>query len=171
MNMPRLKLTLAAALPFAGEIDEAGLGHSIETALALEGITQRAEIGLTITDDATIHEMNRQYRQVDAPTDVLSFPLLQPGQVERAAGRASSDGPERPPGYSFVPPPDGILHLGDVVVSLPRAREQALEYGHSAGRELSYLVVHGVLHLLGYDHESASDKERMRQREELILAS
>lgn len=171
MKTSRLKLTLEMPVPRAAEVAEAGLRHLVETALALEGIGQRAEVGLTVTDDATIQEMNRRFRQVDAPTDVLAFPLLEPGQVERAAGRAGADGSGRPPAGGFVDPPDGILHLGDVVVSLARAREQADQYGHSAGRELSYLVVHGVLHLLGYDHESVPDKERMRQREELILAS
>jgi probable rRNA maturation factor len=95
--------------------------------------------------------LNRAHRQIDRATDVLSFPL-QP--VE------SGD---------FVLPPGAPLHLGDVVVSYPRAVAQADEYGHSVPRELAYLVAHGVLHILGYDHEDAADQRRMRQREEEVL--
>jgi len=147
----------------AGQVDEAAIRHLVEIALVAQGITGPAEMGLTITDDATIQEMNRQYRGVDAPTDVLSFPLLEPWEVRPQKAQP-------PPGPKFVAPPDGVLHLGDVVVSLPRAREQAAEFGHSLERELSYLIVHGILHLLGYDHQEPHEQQEMREREETILA-
>ena len=84
-------------------------------------------------------------------TDVLSFPLHDPN------------------GMRFVLPPDQPAHLGDVVVSLPRAAEQAHDFGHSLDREIGYLVAHGVLHVLGYDHEEEADRRRMRQKEEEAL--
>ena len=113
-------------------------------------------IGLIITDDAGIREMNREYRGIDAPTDVLSFPLQ------------DYDGPEKPR-VLFPQPPDEPLSLGDIVISYPRAVEQAREYGHSLERELAFLLVHGVMHLLGYDHEDPAQAGLMRQEEERVL--
>lgn len=100
-----------------------------------------------------MRDLNRTQRGLDEPTDVLSFPLRDPT------------------GLRFVLPPDQPIHLGDVVVSYPRALQQAHESGHSLQRELSYLVAHGVLHLLGYDHEVESDRKRMREREERALTT
>jgi probable rRNA maturation factor len=108
-------------------------------------------ISLHLVDDETIRGLNAEHRGKDAHTDVLSFPLQDPNA-----------GP-------FVIPPGQPANLGDVVVSLPRAEEQAHEYGHSVARELGYLVAHGVLHVLGYDHEEESDRVRMRQLEEEAL--
>lgn len=99
-------------------------------------------------DEAAIADLNRTYRAIDSPTDVLSFPQLEPG------GAA---------------PPDAPLMLGDIVVSLPRATAQAAEYGHSYRRELGFLLVHGLLHLLGYDHEDPSDAAIMEERQEAIM--
>lgn len=103
-----------------------------------------------VTDDA-IRKLNLEHRGQDAPTDVLSFPLQETG------------------GDAFVLPPGQPVHLGDVVISHPRAVEQAHEFGHSVDREVAYLVAHGVLHILGYDHEDAADRERMRAKEEAAL--
>ena len=111
----------------------------------------RYVIGLHLVDDATIRALNAEHRGLDESTDVLSFPLHDPH------------------GMPFVVPADEAAHLGDVVVSLPRAVEQALEFGHSTDREVGYLVAHGVLHVLGYDHETEADRSRMRQREEEAL--
>lgn len=158
-----LELVLDVHPDLIGQVDEAAIRHLVATALAAQGIEQPAEVGITITDDATIQEMNRQYRGVDAPTDVLAFPLLEPWEIRPQGARP-------PAGPRFVAPPDGILHLGDVVVSLPRAREQAAEFGHSLERELSYLIIHGILHLLGYDHQEPDEQREMREREEAILA-
>jgi probable rRNA maturation factor len=151
--MLTVKLDIQIAPDFVAQIDDDRLRQLVETVLRAEGLSGTVELSLTLTDDAEVQRLNREFRGVDAPTDVLSFPLLSP-----------EDSP-------FVPPPDGILHLGDVVVSYPRAVAQAAEYGHSVRRELGYLTVHGVLHLLGYDHESAADKKRMRAREEAILSA
>ncbi len=124
----------------------------------LAGRTPRGplSVGLIVTTDEGIREMNRQHRGIDIPTDVLSFPMQ---QYER---------PEKPLA-SFPLPPDEPLPLGDVVISYERAVEQSREYGHSLERELAFLVVHGAMHLLGYDHETPEDADRMRREEEAVL--
>jgi probable rRNA maturation factor len=153
------------------------MGHIIEVALAedLEGrvsaeldltLAQRAiaavllaeatvgplEVGVLITDDAHIQALNRDYRGVDAPTDVLSF---------------GDDGPES----GFVSQPEGPRYLGDIAISYERVLAQAADYGHSPARELAYLAAHGALHLLGYDHERGpADAAAMRVREEAAMA-
>jgi probable rRNA maturation factor len=111
------------------------------------------QISLHLVDDQTIRAMNAEHRGKDVHTDVLSFPLHDPD------------------GVGFVVPPDQPANLGDVVISYPRAQAQACEYGHSVDREIGYLVAHGVLHVLGHDHEDAADRRRMRQREEEALGS
>ena len=110
------------------------------------------QIGLHLVGDATMRALNAAHRGLDAPTDVLSFPL-DTSQADAA----------------FVLPPSEPIYLGDVVVSYTRASAQAEDFGHSTDRELGYLVAHGVLHILGYDHEVESDAIRMRQREEEVL--
>ena len=120
---------------------------SAEPALA----PARYVIDLHLVGDAAIRALNAEHRGRDVPTDVLSFPLIDPDGVD------------------FVVPPGQPTNLGDVVVSHPRAVEQAVEFGHSTDREIGYLVAHGVLHVLGYDHEDDADRRRMRQREEEAL--
>lgn len=105
-------------------------------------------VAVHLVGDETIRALNTEHRSKDAVTDVLSFPLHEPG---------------------FVLPPGEPAHLGDVVVSYPRAVAQADEYGHSVEREVAYLVAHGVLHVLGYDHEEEAERARMRQKEEEAL--
>jgi probable rRNA maturation factor len=115
------------------------------------------EVDVLLTGDENIHQINREMRQVDRATDVLSFP-----EFDLAPGRL----PER----EDADPGTGLVPLGDMVISLERVRAQALEYGHSRRRELAYLVVHSVLHLLGYDHlDEGPQKAQMRAREEAIL--
>ena len=129
----------------------------IRTALAAEGVDFPCEVDVSVTSDAGIQEINREMRQVDAPTDVLSFPVfdLAPGEL---------------PGPEDADPGTGLVPLGDMVISLERVRAQAKEFGHSSRRELAYLAVHSVLHLLGYDHlDEGPMKQQMRAREEAIL--
>lgn len=117
------------------------------------------EIGLSlvITDDRHIRELNRRFRGVDAPTDVLAFPL------EREGERGEEES-------SFIVAAEASApYLGDVVISYPRAVLQAQEYGHSLERELSLLIIHGVLHLLGYDHADEEERARMWARQDDIL--
>lgn len=130
----------------------------IRTALAAEGMTLPCEVDVSLTDDAGIHEINREMRDVDRPTDVLSFPVfdLTPGEL---------------PDEMDADPGTGLIPLGDMVISMERVAAQAGEFGHSERRELCYLVVHSTLHLLGYDHlDEGPQKARMRAREEAILA-
>lgn len=113
------------------------------------------EVSVTLADNQHIRELNREYRGKDRPTDVLSFALNEGDEPEILAG------------------PDGTgieTLLGDIIISLEMAESQAREYGHSLERELAYLTVHGMLHLLGYDHEDAARKVLMRQEEERILS-
>ena len=129
----------------------------IRTALAAEGVDFPCEVDVLLTGDDGIHEINREMRQVDRPTDVLSFPEfdLTPGEL---------------PGPEDADPGTGLVPLGDMVISMEHVAAQAKEYGHSNRRELSYLVVHSVLHLLGYDHlDEGPQKAQMRAREEAIL--
>lgn len=120
--------------------------------LGAEGVQEPVEVSLVLTSDQEIQELNRTYRGIDRPTDVLSFPQ------EEGEGE-------------WVAPPNGVRNLGDIVISYRRAEEQAEEYQHSLQRELGYLIAHGVLHLLGYDHETEAERQDMRQREEHALAA
>ena len=143
----------------ASEGNIALIRKCIRTALAAEGVTLPCEVDVLLTDDGGIHRINLDMRQVDAPTDVLSFPMfeLTPG-VPPTQEEAELD------------PATGLFPLGDMVISMERVKAQALEYGHSRRRELAYLVVHSVLHLLGYDHmDDGPAKAQMRRREEAIL--
>ncbi len=131
----------------------------ITAALLAEGVNVPCEINVLLTDDEGIHQTNLDMRRVDGPTDVLSFPMfdLSPG---------------KPPSPREADPATGLVPLGDICISLERAAVQGEEYGHGLKRELSYLLVHSVLHLLGYDHlDEGPMKARMRGREETILES
>ena len=142
----------------ANDANCALIRRTIRTALAAEGLTAPCEVDVLLTDDDGIHEINRELRQVDRPTDVLSFPEfeLTPGQL---------------PGPEDADPGTGLVPLGDMVISWEHVTAQAKEYGHSNRRELAYLVVHSVLHLLGYDHlDEGPQKKQMRAGEEAILA-
>ena len=152
-----LQLDLQADAPFADLLDADLLFRVVERALAAEGVAGAVEITLVITDDDEIRALNDAHRGIDEPTDVLSFPLEDSPLVGTGAVP------------DFITPPEVVRHLGDVVISYPRAEEQAREYGHSIRRELAYLMVHGCLHLLGYDHEDEADREAMRVKEEAAL--
>lgn len=150
------KLRFAAAVPGARRYKRL-LRRVITAALDAEGVAVPCEINLLITDDTGIHEINRTQRDVDRPTDVLSFPMfeLQPGDKPEAG---------------WADPDTHLVPLGDMVISLERCAEQAVEFGHPLKRELAYLAVHSTLHLLGYDHmDEGAMKAQMRAREEAIL--
>ena len=132
--------------------DEARIRTLVESIIQRELPNTDYTITLHLVSDDTIRGLNHEHRGQDVHTDVLSFPLHDPN------------------GMRFVLPPGVPANLGDVVVSYPRAREQAEEFGHAIDRELGYLVAHGVLHVLGFDHEADDDRRRMRQREEEALA-
>lgn len=133
----------------------------IQETLKAEGIDARCEINVLVTDDAGIQIINRESRNLDKPTDVLSFPMF---QLE--AGNPPKD-------WSvYRDPESGLVPLGDMCISLQRAITQAEEFGHSVRREVGYLTIHSMLHLLGYDHlDEGEQKRQMRRREESIAAS
>ncbi len=111
-----------------------------------------AEVSITLTDDAHIHALNREYRAVDRPTDVISFALNESEEPEIAGGPA-------------------IDVLGDIVLSVERAKAQAAEYGHSLRREIVFLTVHGMLHLLGYDHVEEAERQEMEEEQRHVMAA
>ena len=126
---------------------------AIIAALDYQEIDFPVEISVTFTDNEKIHQLNKEYREKDAPTDVLSFPMFENGEIE------------------YDDESDEPCALGDIVISLEKAVEQAEEYGHSLEREASFLAVHSVLHLLGFDHEvSEEDDEYMKESAEEILS-
>lgn len=135
---------------------------SIRSALKYENFTKASEISVVITDNEGIRDINREFRNIDKETDVLSFPMLE------FEGNYAEDN-EIEIGLEDTNPETGDVILGDIVISLEKALSQANEYGHSFERELSFLTVHSVLHLLGYDHEIESDRVIMRGKEEEIL--
>ena len=127
------------------------LRRVVARVLEAERVTENAEVSLLVTTQEEVHRLNRIHRHKDHPTDVLSFYMT-----------------EGPPA-DFVTPPEGLRHLGEVIISYPQAVIQARERRHSIRREMAILTVHGVLHLLGYDHEEDDDAARMEARERAIL--
>ena len=155
--MPKHEIIISADVPGVDEGLRSFLRKVIRTALDAEGVDVPCEVNVLVTNDTGIHRVNVDMRGVDAPTDVLSFPMfeLSPGDK---------------PSEDDADPATGLVPLGDMCISLERARAQAKEYGHSNRRELAYLAVHSVLHLLGYDHlDEGPMKAQMRGREEDIL--
>ena len=156
--MKRPYIPVTAGVPGVNGSQIAFIRKVIRTALAAQGVDFPCEVDVLVTNDEEIHRLNREARQVDRATDVLSFPAfeLQPGEL---------------PGPEDADPGTGLVPLGDMMISMEHVAAQAKEYGHSNRRELGYLVVHSVLHLLGYDHvDEGPMKARMRESEEVILA-
>lgn len=132
----------------------------VEATLLAEGVVVPCEINVLVTNDKGIHAINLASRQIDSPTDVLSFPMF-----SLEAGNPPSDWSE------LVDPESGMCPLGDMAISLERAVAQAKEFGHSTRREIGYLTIHSMLHLLGYDHmDEGPQKAQMRKREEMIAS-
>jgi probable rRNA maturation factor len=159
---PRHEVSVRVEAPFRGRLDRAALRHLAVRVLRAEGVAPPAEVGLVVTDDETLRDLNHRYLGLDEPTDVLSF-----GHEPFDRLRTHPSGRLR--AQRFVTPPDGIRHLGEVILSCPMAERQAQEAGHSVQDEAAHLVAHGLLHLLGYDHEDPEDESRMRAREEELL--
>ncbi|MBQ4641376.1 MAG: rRNA maturation RNase YbeY [Oscillospiraceae bacterium] len=137
------------------------IGKCIEATLAVEGITAPCEINVLVTNDQGIRGINLASRQIDNATDVLSFPMF-----DLVAGDPPTVWTE------YIDPETGLCPLGDMCISLERAIAQAKEFGHSVRREIGYLTIHSMLHLLGYDHlDEGPQKVQMRKREEEIAAS
>lgn len=134
--------------------------RTVKAVLDCEGVGAACRVGVILTDNEGIRQVNSRTRGMDKPTDVLSFPML---ELEPGA-------PFMPADYD-IDPETGLVFLGDVMVSLDRVAAQARQYGNNFETELSYLIVHSALHLLGYDHvDEAEDKRRMRAREETVMS-
>ena len=146
-------ITVEMDPPYAAEVDPALLVHAARRVLEREGVRGPLDLGVWITNEEELRTLNRAYRGLDESTDVLSF------------------GADDEQGGAFVKPPDESRHLGDVAISFPHAVRQALALGHSRTYELAWLLTHGILHLLGYDHEEPADLKEMRAHEDAALDS
>ena len=156
-----LNLEVEVDVPFTFDY-EALAGEVVAFTIDHAGFPYEAEVNLTLTDNEGIHEINRMYRQIDAPTDVLSFPMLSYEQ----AGDFSALEEDYEDNFN---PDTGEIMLGDIVISVDRVREQAAAYGHSERREFAFLIVHSMLHLFGYDHMTPEDAAVMEPKQRQIL--
>ena len=129
-----------------------------EQVLTAEGVDPQSELGLVIVGQERVQQLNLSYLGRDEPTDVLAFQML-PGPSTAKENKSSP----------FVLPPDGVPHLGEVIISYPQAVIQAAERQHPVRKEIAILIIHGILHLLGYDHDRPEPERRMKTREEEIL--
>ena len=151
-----------AVLDLQQESAEALARRVIEAGLDIVDCPYEAQVSLLITDDEGIREMNRQFRSIDAPTDVLSFPL----QEYPAPGDFSQIDEE---GSDEFDPDSGELLLGDIVINADRVILQAEEYGHSQKREYAFLIAHSILHLTGFDHMEEEEREQMEEFQKRIM--
>ncbi|MGE5328328.1 MAG: rRNA maturation RNase YbeY [Deltaproteobacteria bacterium] len=133
------------------ELREA-IKNVVSKAVEVENIKAEFEVCIVLTGNIGIRKLNRQFRNMDKPTDVLSFPMYEEAEIKGIINKNND-----------------INTLGDIVISLEKAVEQAQEYGHSFERESAYLAAHGFLHLIGYDHITKKDKDLMREKEEQIM--
>lgn len=139
--------------PFRGQVQEEWVRQTAETVLASEEISYPVQLSILVTDDETVRQLNHTYRELDETTDVLAFAF----QEENGE-------------FSFPGPSDGVSQLGEVITSCPQAAGQAEEQRHSLEEEIAVLTIHGVLHLLGYDHEEPEEESEMRRKEAEVLA-
>lgn len=135
----------------------------MEEVLEQEGCPYEAQVNLLITDDEGSREFNRRLRNVDSPTDVLSFPMI---SFKKEADFSVVEEDEA----DFFDPDSGELLLGDIIISADKVREQAEKYGHSLKRELAFLIAHSMFHLCGYDHMTEKEAQVMEQKQESVLA-
>ena len=135
----------------------------VPAALDYEQCPYEAEVSVILTDNASIRELNRDHRQIDAPTDVLSFPML---EFEKESDFSHVEDSVE----DCFDPETGELVLGDIIISGEKVMEQAEKYGHSRERELAFLLAHSMLHLCGYDHMDDAEREEMERRQDDILS-
>lgn len=153
MTVPEINISVECNLNV--HLKKSWLRRIALKALEFEDIVSSVEMGLVITDNKTIQRLNRIYRGTDKTTDVLAFHMT------------ADTSPESE--QSFIGPPDGLRHLGEVVISYTQAAKQAQKQGHTLEQELALLIVHGILHLLGYDHELPQENQKMRSKENKIM--
>ncbi len=153
MNMSD-EIEISVKEDFRELVNKDKMRRIVRRVLELEKSPSPCEMSIVFTDSETIHRLNRDYRGIDSPTDVLSFCM------------ASGEGKEAIP---FILPPDDIAHLGEVIISYPQAAVQAAAQRHPIDMELTLLLIHGILHLLGYDHEETTDEAKMQAKEKQLL--
>ena len=158
-----MSLLIEAEVEVKFEFDYEELaGRVVEFALEHEEFPYECEVNLTLTDDDGIHEINREYRQIDNPTDVLSFPMLS----YETAGDFSKLEEDYDDNFN---PDTGEIMLGDIIISVDKVFEQAQNYGHSVEREFAFLILHSMLHLFGYDHMTPEEAAVMEEKQKVIL--
>ncbi len=145
---------------FEGYLEVSWLQSVAEQVLVAQDADSKVELGLVITNQERVQQLNRSYLGKDEPTDVLAFSML---PEPLATGESEDSSP-------FVQPPDGALHLGEVIISYPQAVIQAEEHRHSVKREIAILIIHGLLHLLGYEHDKPELERQMKTRQKEILS-
>ncbi|MEZ4708920.1 MAG: rRNA maturation RNase YbeY [Caldilineaceae bacterium] len=153
---------------FMGKVDAEALCAAVEETLQQQGV-ERAGLTIVITDDATVHELNRTFRDVDGPTDILSFPN------HETAGADASEELDHALAPQLILPPElieaQISYLGDLIISFPYTQRQAASLGRPLDAELVLLVIHGALHLLGHDHADAAEEAAMWAQQNQVLAA
>ena len=154
MGLRAMEINILIDEGLAADLEPAWLEAVAGEVLVAEGVGADTEVELLVSTQERIQQLNRDYRGKDEPTDVLSF----------SAREQAADSPP------FIPPPDGVLHLGEVIISYPQALKQAEERGHPLKKELAILLIHGLLHLLGYDHEEEAQEHKMQAREKELLS-
>jgi len=153
VSFAQMEISILIDKEFKNQVKAIWLKSIVRQALNAEKVGVNAEVELVITGDEKIHELKLKYLDEDRPTDVLSFPMNE--QLENAP--------------VFVNVPDDKLHLGDIIISYPTAVRQAEEHNHPVRREITILLIHGILHLLGYDHDIPEREQAMHNRESAIL--
>lgn len=153
LSLAQMEINVLIDEAYKKQLKPAWLKGAIRQILEEEQVSANSEVGLVIIGDEKIHELNKQYLEEDRPTDVLSFPMSE--QIRNQP--------------VFVSAPDGKMHLGEVIISYPQASQQAEEHSHPVKREVLLLLIHRVLHLLGYDHDIPERESLMCSREAAIL--
>ena len=167
LNLSALQVFVSLDEPYTADLDARWLENVVRAGLLAVDVDGDSEVSLLITDDETVRTLNAEYRGLDETTDVLSFSADHPGHWE-----GEGDGPpENADEPEFVLPPGIPQPLGEIIVSWPQAQRQAVEHGVSPERELAHLVVHGALHLVGYDHLGPEDTPQMQALERKALQS
>ena len=153
---PRMEINVLVDEDFAEHLSPNWLKKIAGKTLSCEKAEPGVEMSLLVTGQERVQELNRVYRGLDEPTDVLAFGMLPDPAMAKEAG--------------FTAAPDGVMHLGEVIISYPQALKQAEVHGHPVKTELAILTIHGVLHLLGHDHAEAEPERQMKKREAEILS-
>lgn len=170
-ELPSLQVLVSVDELYEGEIYSAWLEDVARAGLAAAGVAGEAEVSLLITGDETVRALNAEYRGLDETTDVLSFSTEHPGHWEGEGDgpKDSRSGRDGEKDGEFILPPGMLRPLGEIIVSWPQAQRQAGEHGGNPMQELAHLVVHGALHLVGYDHVEPEETALMQEREREAL--